>query len=385
MIVNKNVGNLMRTLITGGAGFIGRHLVEAFLLKGHDVVVLDSMVEQVHGPAAPEPTYGNDIEFIRGDVRSVETVARAAARVDNVVHLASETGVGQSMYEVARYVDANDHGTAAVLQAVAERPAQLRRLVLSSSRAVYGEGLYLCPQCGEVTPPAADRSASPSWELSCPSCAGDIRVTATHEDAPKDPASVYAATKLQQERLCAIVGRAYAFSTIALRFFNVYGPGQSLNNPYTGILSTFYSRLSSNSPLNVYEDGRMLRDFISVRDVVSAVERATEVEESRLEHAVFNVATGTATTVLDLAVMLRDLMSSSSEITVTGAYRLGDIRHSIAETTRAQNELGFKAATSLQDGLNLWLPWAIEQRTHDKTDEAQAILQSLGLYRAARD
>jgi dTDP-L-rhamnose 4-epimerase len=375
----------MKTLITGGAGFIGRHLVEALTRNGHDIVVLDSLVEQVHGPGPLTPPFPRGTEFIRDDTRSLEAVARALTSADNVVHLASQTGVGQSMYEIARYVDANDHGTAVLLQAVAERPAPLRRLVLSSSRAIYGEGLYLCRHCGEVTPRAVDRSGLPSWELRCPSCAGEVTVTATHEDAAADPASVYAATKLQQERLCSLIGGAYGFSTVALRLFNVYGPGQSLNNPYTGLLSTFYSRLSSNRPLNVYEDGKMLRDFIAVRDVVDALEKAIEIDESLLEHRVFNVATGAPNTVLDLAATLRDLMGSTSEITVTGAYRLGDIRHSIADTTRARNELGFAAATSLQEGLNLWLAWAADQQSEDTTDQAQSILQSRGLYRAARD
>jgi dTDP-L-rhamnose 4-epimerase len=375
----------VRTLVTGGAGFIGRHVVEALTRAGHEAVVLDALTPDVHGPNPIEPSFPNGTHFIRGDVRVSDTVIRLVDTVDNVVHLAAETGVGQSMYEVSRYVDTNDRGTAVLLQAVARRRTPVRRLVLASSRAVYGEGLYLCWRCGEVAPPTIDRGSLPSWELACPTCGGEVIASATHEDFPPNPASVYAATKLQQELLCALIGRAYHTSSVTLRFFNVYGPGQSLSNPYTGILSTFYARLSTNSTVTVYEDGKMLRDFVAVQDVARAVIRAIEIDESQLTHRIFNVATGTPITILDLATLLRESMASHSEITVSGAYRVGDIRHSIADTSRAEDEIGFKASTSLETGLREWLAWAEKQDVIDSTERAEEVLRSLGLYRAARD
>jgi dTDP-L-rhamnose 4-epimerase len=371
----------MKTLVTGGAGFIGRHLVDSLLRNGHEVVVLDSLTEQVHAHSVP--TFRADVEFIRGDIRSESTVSRAVAKADNIVHLAAETGVGQSMYEVARYTDVNDYGTATLLQAVMDRTADLRRFVLASSRAVYGEGLYRCDRCGDVTARASARNRSSGWDPSCPFCGGPIRAQPTHEDVQPDPASVYAATKAQQERLLQLVGGTTGLSTIALRFFNVFGPGQALSNPYTGILSTFYARLSSGRPLQVYEDGRMLRDFVTVADVIVAIEAALDIGDHRRGHEVYNVASGTSTTILELATRLRGLMGSDSPIEITGAYRLGDVRHSVADTRRAHRELGFTAVTALDDGLRVWLDWARHHRIADRTDVARAVLEARGLYRVA--
>jgi dTDP-L-rhamnose 4-epimerase len=265
----------VNVLVTGGAGFIGRHLVKRLVGAGYSVRVLDSLSEQIHGPSASEPPELTGAEFVHGDVRDAECLAVALVDIDAVVHLAAETGVGQSMYEAERYVDANDRGTACLVQALVrcQRPV---RVVLASSRAVYGEGLYRCQHCGEVSPPPRDGSALGRgvWNLVCPVCGGAIDPLPTHEEARTDPGSVYAATKLAQEHLCRILGTAYGLSWVILRYFNVYGPGQSLSNPYTGILSTFHARAAHGNAIEVYEDGRESRDFVFVDDVVEATRLA---------------------------------------------------------------------------------------------------------------
>jgi dTDP-L-rhamnose 4-epimerase len=374
----------VRVLITGGAGFIGRHLTRALLRDGHEIRILDCFSEQVHGPDAAVPAELNGAEVIRGDVRDKTGLTAALAGVDAVAHLAAETGVGQSMYEVDHYVDVNDRGTACLLQALA-RERRPVRVVLASSRAVYGEGLYACPRCGEVSPLPRDAAvlARSVWDAVCPACGGAIAPVATHEDAPCRPGSVYAATKLAQEHLCQIVGAAYGLPTIILRYFNVYGPGQSLSNPYTGILSAFFARARSGKAIEVYEDGRESRDFVYVDDVVEATRRALLLGGDATQPQVLNVGSGAATSVLDLAQAMLRGGGWSVPVQVTGAFRVGDVRHAVADTRRAREVLGFRAAVPLEEGLRRWLTWAAASDAHDATDVAMSALAERGLYRTA--
>jgi dTDP-L-rhamnose 4-epimerase len=373
----------MRILITGGAGFIGRHLVQALLTDGHTVRVLDNLSPQVHGPDPRVPVELAHAEVIRGDVRDPETVSIALAGMEGVVHLAAETGVGQSMYEVERYVDVNDRGTACLLEEMARQPIPI---VLASSRAVYGEGLYHCPRCGEVSPHAreAEALARGIWEPVCPVCAGVVMSVPTHEGAPPRPGSVYAATKLAQEHLCQIVADAYAMPLTILRFSNVYGPGQSLSNPYTGILSTFYTRASRGKEISVFEDGQESRDFVFVGDVVQAICRSL-VLAHRPRTQVFNVGSGTATSIIDLARMMLHLGGWHVPIQITGSYRVGDIRHARADMQQSARALGMNTPTSLETGLRHWLEWASREGHRDITDVAMDQLVDRGLYRRARD
>lgn len=374
----------MRVLITGGAGFIGQRLVQALLSDGHEVRVLDNLSAQVHGPSPRIPARLAGAEVLLGDIRDPALVAAALVDVEAVVHLAAETGVGQSMYEVARYVDVNDHGTACLLEALVQRQ-QPAPIVLASSRAVYGEGLYHCPRCGEVSPAAREPAAlaRAAWDPLCPICAGPITAIATHEGAPPRPGSVYAATKLAQEHLCQVVADAYGMPLTILRYFNVYGPGQSLSNPYTGILSTFYARATSGKPIAVFEDGQESRDFVYVDDVVEATRRSLWPTASPHPRIV-NVGSGTAVSIAELARTLLRIGGWDVPIQITGAYRVGDIRHARADTRRCAEVLAMAPTTSLDDGLRLWLQWAEHAGHEDATDLAMGELADRGLYRHAR-
>ena len=374
----------MRVLITGGAGFIGRHLAQSLLAESHQVAVLDTLSEQVHGPAAQIPPQLAGATFLRGDVRDLVLLAEALDGVDAVAHLAAETGVGQSMYEVDHYVDVNDRGTATLLQAIAETQRPVR-VVLASSRAVYGEGLYRCARCGDVSPLPRDPAAldRADWDPICPICAGGVDPLPTHEETRCRPGSVYAATKLAQEHLCQIVGAAYGLPVVVLRYFNVYGPGQSLGNPYTGILTTFYARARAGKPIEVFEDGRESRDFVYIADVVEATRRALLHPALDPDSRVVNVGTGVPTSIHDLARALRRAGGWSVPIELTGMFRVGDVRHAFADTSRAAQVLGFEATTPLQDGLQRWLRWADQSEVRDATDTAAAELTERGLARRA--
>lgn len=375
----------MKTLITGGAGFIGQHLVRA-LSRHHSLRVLDSLLPQIHGPSARVPSALRDIDFMLGDVCDPATARAAVADMDAVVHLSAQTGVGQSMYEVQRYVRTNELGTAELLQAMIDSNPRPHRLVLASSRATYGEGSYLCENCGEVTPrgrEAADLALA-KWDPSCPHCKGSIYAIPTHEDAQPSPQSVYAASKLAQEHLCRIVGSAYGISVICLRYFNVYGPGQSLANPYTGILSTFFSCLSRGDRIEVFEDGLESRDFIYIQDVVDATVLALCVPGSELEDDVFNVGTGIPLTLEDLAGKVVEAYGGAASINHGGGYRIGDVRHVFADTRRAEKELGFRATTTIEAGISEWMKWARAQQDAGAPQLAQRELERRNLYRTAR-
>jgi len=374
----------VNVLVTGGAGFIGRQLVKSLVFAGCRVRVLDSLSEQIHGPSATPPSDLAGAEFVHGDVRDAECLASALVEIDAVVHLAAETGVGQSMYEAERYVDANDRGTACLLQEIV-RCQRRMRVVLASSRAVYGEGLYRCQLCGEVSPPPRDGITlrRGAWDPVCPVCGGAIDSLPTHEAARTEPGSVYAATKLAQEHLCRILGTAYGMSWVILRYFNVYGPGQSLSNPYTGILSTFHARATHGKAIEVYEDGRESRDFVFIDDVVEATRRALLLSEDQPQAMVLNVGTGIPVSIADLARTMVRIGGWNVPVHVTGGYRIGDVRHAFADTRRAAQVLGFAAATSLEEGLRRWLAWTEGRDDHDATDAARQHLASRGLYGTA--
>lgn len=373
---------MMRILVTGGAGFIGRHLVGTLTNQGFSVRVLDNLIQQVHGPCPEIPAELHGAEFVLGDVCNPSDIERALVDVDAIVHLAAQTGVGQSMYEIDRYVETNTMGTARLLQALADSEHSIQKLVLASSRAVYGEGLYLCSQCGEVSPSGRhiDDLTRSHWNPACPKCGNTIDPVPTHEDAPLMPQSIYGITKQSQEHLCLNVASAYEIPTIVLRFFNVYGPGQSLVNPYTGILSAFYSRIVQGNAIEVYEDGLESRDFVYIDDVVDAILRALLAPE-RLPHHIFNVASGVSVCLDDLARMVIAASGSPISFYHSGAYRVGDIRHARADTGRAERELNFKARTSLADGLSEWVAWAKNCNQHSRMEIAERELLERGLYR----
>jgi dTDP-L-rhamnose 4-epimerase len=369
----------MRTLVTGGAGFIGSHVVRELVERGDEVVVLDSLEEQVHGGIAPELPAA--VELIVADVGDRDAADRALAGVDRVVHLAAAVGVGQSMYEIARYTERNTMQTAIFLERlVAQRPLPAR-LVVASSMSIYGEGEYECPSHGRVAPPprSEEQLLAREWELVCPSCGAELAPVGTSETKGLIPTSIYAITKRDHEELCLVAGAAYGIPSVALRFFNVYGPGQALSNPYTGVAAIFASRLLNGRPPIIFEDGQQSRDFIHVSDIVRAIMLALESDRAA-GHAI-NLGTGRPSTVLQIAQALSAGLGNEIEPILNGQYRAGDIRHCVADPARARELLDFEAAVTLEDGMRALLEWLRGQEAVDHVDDATRELAAHGLAR----
>jgi dTDP-L-rhamnose 4-epimerase len=366
-----------RVLITGGAGFIGSHVADALLDAGYRVRALDMLMAQVH-PDGSRPTYLNrDVELIVGDVRDPHAVRRALIDVDSVIHLAARVGVGQSMYEVGDYVSVNSLGTAVMLQALLDRPVE--RLVVASSMSVYGEGLYVGPDGAraDAQPRTREQLAARDWE---PRGAEGERLTPipTPESKPPSLSSIYALNKFEQERSSLLFGDAYQIPTVALRFFNVYGPHQALSNPYTGVLAIFAARLLNDKAPLVFEDGEQRRDFVSVKDVAALCRLA--LERSDLAGEVINVGSGNSVTVNEIAQRLAAILGKEQiEPELTGEYRVGDIRHCFADIGKAKTTLGFEPCVSLEAGMTELAGWLEGQVADDRVDEARRELTSRGL------
>lgn len=375
-----------RVLVTGGAGFIGSKLVEALAARGKRVRVLDSLSPQIHGaiPHGPgvDAMTRDGVEFVRGSVEDSATVAAALRDIDCVVHLAAETGTGQSMYEVARYNRVNSMGTANILDALANDPNRtVRRIVLGSSRSVYGEGAYTCSMCDDGSArvfPAGrsfERMRASEWSPVCPRCGVDVQPCPTREDDPVRPNSIYAATKLAQEDLVRVGCESLGLGYCIFRFQNVYGEGQSLLNPYTGILSIFSTRIRRGLEIGVFEDGRESRDFVHVEDVVAAV--AAAVFADKPPNLTINVGTGVGTSVLELAQALVTAFRGNSPIRVTGEFRAGDIRHNIADIGRLRRDLGVEPRIGLAEGLKRFAEWVEnEPLPQDMLERANLELRS---------
>jgi dTDP-L-rhamnose 4-epimerase len=368
----------MRILITGGAGFIGSYLADELLEQGHEVVALDNLSPQVHGPSAARPQYLNEnVELIRGDVRDPAAVRQALNGVDAVYHFAAAVGVGQSMYEIANYTSVNNLGTAVLLEALIERPVS--RLVVASSMSIYGEGLYQNPD-GNVSS-GLERTVEQlhrhEWEVRN-NRQQSLTPLPTPESKAPTLASVYALSKFDQERLCLMTGRAYAIPTVALRFFNVYGPRQALSNPYTGVLAIFASRYLNDRPPIIFEDGRQRRDFVSVHDVARACRLALEVPDAA--GRAINVGSGNSYTVLEIAQRMAAVMGKEHiEPQVSGKYRVGDIRHCFADIRVARRLLGYEPRVTLEEGLSELAAWLEGQVPDDRVGTMQAELSKRGL------
>lgn len=368
-----------RVLITGGAGFIGSHLADELLREGHRVRVLDNLTPQVHGEGQQRPEYlDREVELIVGDVRDPKALRRALSEIDAVYHLAAMVGVGQSMYEVQRYTEANNLGTAVLLQALIERPVE--RLVVASSMSVYGEGLYRGPGGEQVVAPERPLAQlkTKQWEVSSEAGA-ELEPVPTPETKPPSLSSIYALSKFDQERMCLLIGRAYDMPTVALRFFNVYGPRQALSNPYTGVLAIFASRLlNDNAPL-IFEDGRQRRDFVSVYDVARACRLALTAPEAAAGAAI-NVGAGRPYTIREIADRVASVLGKSHiEPEITSSYRVGDIRHCFPDLTLAHRLLGYEPHVSLEEGLVEFATWLAEESAIDRVADARQELSSRGL------
>ena len=367
-----------KVLITGGAGFIGTHLSRALIKDGFSIVILDSLSVQIHGEGA---VYSGPlgVEFIRGDIRDKETVRRSLKGIDVVFHLAAETGTGQSMYEIERYVSVNDVGTANLLECIGDRENTVTDVILASSRSIYGEGAYLGVDGNVYQPsPRSNERLSKGYFEHSEFDGVDIKVMATPESLPHSLSSIYAATKYSQEILCDVASRSLGFRLSILRFQNVFGEGQSLNNPYTGIISIFYNRIRQGLPIRVYEDGLESRDFVHIDDVVWAL--IASYRRESVDRLLVNIGSGVATSVLGLANSLLSVSGFSSDIIVSGEYRVGDIRHCYADLDNARQTLGFNPSVSLDKGLSRFCNWAKQMpESVDRSEKALVELKEKGL------
>ncbi len=368
----------MRVLVTGGAGFIGSHLVDA-LVRKHEVEVLDNLDPQVH---ARKPDYLNkNATYIFGDIREKETLRTALNGTEVVFHQAAAVGVGQSMYQVEKYVDVNTMATAKLLDILVNEEHSVKKLIVASSMSIYGEGAYECEECGLIYPTlrTEEQLKRREWDMRCPCCGKIVNPIPTSEDKPLHPTSIYAITKRDQEEMCLDIGRAYGIPTVALRYFNVYGPRQSLSNPYTGVCAIFSSRIKNgNCPL-IFEDGVQSRDFVSVHDTVDA--NMLVMETANADYGVFNVGTGRSTTILEIARVLIRLYKEDKELLepeITMKYRAGDIRHCFADISKIQR-LGFTPKVSLGEGMKELVAWSEKEEAIDKFENAHEELRSKGL------
>jgi dTDP-L-rhamnose 4-epimerase len=367
----------MNILITGGAGFIGSHVADELLHHGHRVRALDNLSPQVHGADATRPAYlDRDVELVRGDVRDPDAVRRALDGIDAVYHFAAAVGVGQSMYEVDHYTSVNNRGTAVLLEAIIDHPVE--RLVVASSMSLYGEGLYRGADGtlseGQERPLAQLRAAD--WEVRDADGAA-LEPVPTPETKTPSLSSIYALSKFDQERMCLLIGRAYAIPAVALRFFNVFGTRQALSNPYTGVLAIFASRLlNGNAPL-IFEDGLQRRDFVSVYDIAQACRLALEVPGAA--GRAFNVGSGTPHTIREVAALLSAILGKTIEPEICGKYRVGDIRHCFADISEAREVLGYEPRVTLEDGLVELAEWLQDQAAVDRVEDASRELAARGL------
>jgi dTDP-L-rhamnose 4-epimerase len=384
-------------LVTGGAGFIGSHLVDALIAAGHRVRVFDNLEPQVHGSLREQgrwPDYCNPgAEYFLGDVRDRDSLSQAMQDADVVFHQAAMVGVGQSMYEIERYVDVNTRGTAVLLDVLANDNAvreRLRKLVVASSMSIYGEGKYECPLHGVVYPRLRplEQLSQRDWEMHCPIgetgtdgsgpsvCNQVLKPLSTGEDKPLHPTSIYAISKKDQEEMCLSVGRAYEIPTVALRYFNVYGARQALSNPYTGVAAIFSSRLLNGKPPVIYEDGMQRRDFVHVSDIVQA--NVLALENPDMDDGVFNVGTGQALTILDVAKALISHSRKDCRPAVVQKFRVGDIRHCFPDISRLQS-MGYQPRIYFEEGIAELMQWVQMQESIDRFDKAFQDMSDKGL------
>jgi dTDP-L-rhamnose 4-epimerase len=369
-----------RVLITGGAGFIGSHVADDLISRGYRVRAFDSLSSQVHGGDGARPAYLNsEVELIVGDMRDPEAVNGALVGIDAVYHFAAAVGVGQSMYQVAHYTQINSLGTAVLLEALIKQPVS--RLIVASSMSLYGEGLYIAPDGGkwsgiERTP---EQLAAREWEPK--TGAGEVLTPVpTPESTPPSVASIYALGKYDQERMCLLIGGAYGIATVALRFFNVYGPRQALSNPYTGALAIFAARLLNGKAPLIFEDGGQRRDFVHIADVAMAARLALEVDGAA--GRVFNVGSGQHSTISEIAEQLAHVIGREDlSPEITGTFRVGDIRHCFADIQLAKAILGFAPAIPLNEGLAKLAEWLQGQVAIDRIEAARQELEARGLAR----
>jgi dTDP-L-rhamnose 4-epimerase len=376
-----------KILITGGAGFIGSNLALSLIEKGYVITVLDNLSEQIHGinPEQSSPLYlsiKEKVNFIHGTVTSRADWEKAIADNEVIVHLAAETGTGQSMYQVSHYVNVNISGTALMLDILANSKTAVKKVVVASSRAIYGEGKYMSAELGAVYPAhrLADDMNKGQFEVTYPGVSGALQLVGTDEASTIHPSSVYGITKYNQEQMVMTVCPTLGIAPVAFRYQNVYGPGQSLSNPYTGILSIFSTLIKNKMPINIFEDGKESRDFVFIDDVVTAT--TLGIENAGADGQVFNVGTGVAIPVMQVASLLVNHYGIEVPLQITGNYRLGDIRHNFADLTKIERLLGFKPAYSFEEGLRRFTDWVNQQEVQaSKYEDSINEMKAKGLFK----
>ena len=374
-------------LITGGAGFIGSNLALKLVSKGYNVRVLDNLSRQIHGskPDQTSPLYQSikdKVDFIKGDITCKKDLEKAIKDQDAIIHLAAETGTGQSMYEIKKYADVNIGGTALLMDILTNEKHTVNKVIVASSRAIYGEGKYECAEHGVAFPGARseDDMKNGDFDCKCPVCGETVNLLPTSEDSKIHPTSVYGITKQNQEQMVMTIGKSIGIPSVAFRYQNVYGPGQSLSNPYTGILSIFSTQIMNGNDINVFEDGKESRDFVYIDDVVNATISGLEKEEANYQ--VFNVGADKPVDVLTVANTLHENYNSQVKMHITGNFRLGDIRHNYADMSKIKKTLGFYPDFSFSKGIQHFCEWVMSQEVkEDKYAQSIFELKSRGLYK----
>ncbi len=377
---------MKNVLISGGAGFIGSNLAICLIKKGYSVSILDNLSPQIHGDNPKNSFLFNSISdkvnFINGDVRNRHDWEKALLRQDAIIHLAAETGTGQSMYQIYKYSEVNISGTALLLDILANKSNSIKKIIVASSRAIYGEGRYLCPTHGEVYPLSRNKEDLENglFECKCPKCGKLVDLLSTREDSKIEPQSIYGISKYNQEQLVLVGGKSLNIPAVAFRYQNVYGPGQSLSNPYTGILSIFSTQIKNKNPINIFEDGQESRDFVYIDDVVNATILGLEKEEANYNS--YNVGSGTPISVLQIANKLVYLYNSKIKVKVTGNFRVGDIRHNYADLKKIKNDLDFVPQVQFNEGIVNFVKWVNSQQiSEDLYSKSINELRERGLYK----
>lgn len=370
-------------LITGGAGFIGSNLALKLRNYGCNVTILDNLSPQIHNHHSYlYYSIKDKVNFIRGSVLRHEDWRKSLKNIDTVVHLAAETGTGQSMYEIEKYTDINIKGTSVFLDILANEKHTIKKMIIASSRAIYGEGKYQCPTHGIVYPIERndENMSAKDFNTKCPICHKNVIPMPTDENSKIHPTSIYGITKQVQEQMFMVMGKSLGIPAVAFRYQNVYGAGQSLSNPYTGILSIFSTRIKNNNDINVFEDGLESRDFIYIDDVVDAT--ILGIQQDNANGKVFNVGSGIATDVLTVANTLINHYSSNSKVLISSNYRLGDIRHNYADLTKIKQELGFSPKISFEEGIEKFTNWVnMQEIVEDKYEKSIDEMKNKGLYK----
>jgi len=369
---------MKKVLVTGGAGFIGSHLVDELVKRNYEVIVIDSIDKQVHTDGIPD--YINlKARYIFEDIRKKKILEEIVKEVDYIFHFAAKVGVGQSQYQIREYVDVNITGTANLLDILVNKKNNVKKLIVASSMSIYGEGLYKCEKCGNVKPELRNfkEEKIDDWEPKCPFCNGNITPVPTPENLQIIPNSIYAITKKEQEEMSLLIGKTYNIPVVSLRFFNVYGPRQSLSNPYTGVCAIFLSRIKNDKPPVIFEDGLQTRDFIWVGDIVRACILSMEKESANYE--IFNVGSGKPISIVEIANLLIKLLGKDLKPEITYKFRKGDVRHCYADISKIKEKIGFEPETTLEEGLKKLIEWAKERKAVDKFEKAHQELKKKGL------